>query len=57
MNKTYTRPLVTEGPLLLTHDAIWKAVVGSKPLAGGLVIATINMLVVAGYCVPRDTDG
>jgi len=27
--------------------------VGSKPLAGGLVIATINMLVVAGYCVPE----
>ncbi|MFN9987463.1 MAG: hypothetical protein ACK52S_18095 [Pirellula sp.] len=44
-------------PLVLTHVEIRKAVVGSKPLAGGLVIATINMIVVAGYCVPKDTDG
>jgi hypothetical protein len=31
--------------------------VSSKALAGGLVIVTINMIVVAGYRVPKYTDG
>jgi hypothetical protein len=33
------------------------AAVSSKALAGGLVIAPKNMIVVAGYCVPKGTDG
>jgi len=41
----------------MSCDTILAAVVSSKALAGGLLLATNTMLEMAGSSIPKETDG